>query len=296
MKDIQKEEANPSHWFYTSNTLRTRDNTSQDYNYDENNWNKNIFSDSEQNDNFSFTLDVDQDYLNSNENVAEPISPSFSSPHNDDNMTDVNKTVLDNVSENQFQIVQKSNQERIGIEIPQEQVVSISEENEKKNRNQRARKYDTDNMNEKILTFFLKSLLKYVNQKSKKLYPNKYRLRGVSRKFFPEQRWQKNRQNVLNKTVEFYLSLGINEKYTTKEKDINKKTLEILKKKSNSFKTFVTETLENIYNNMFLKENNIDSDGDKMENIFDMNEKEKKKHDHLYIELLEKRARKFTKY
>ena len=293
MKDTQEEEENSSHWF---NTLRTRDKTPQDYNYDENNWNKNIFSDSEQNDNFSFTLAVHQGHENSNENDEESSSPFFNCSKNDDNMTDVNTTVLDNVSENQFQIVQKSNQERIGIEIPQEQVVSISGENEKKNRNQRARKYDTDNMNEKILTFFLKSLLKYVNQKSKKLYPKKYRLRAVSRKFFPEQRWQKNRQNFLNKTVEFYFSLGINEKYTTKEKDINKKTLEILKKKSNSFKTFVTETLENIYINMFLKENNIDSDGDNLENIFDMIEKEKEKHDHLYIELLKKRARKFTKY
>jgi hypothetical protein len=287
MKNTQKEEENSSHRF---NTLKTRDNTPQDYNYDENDCYKNIFSDSEQNDNFSITLEVHQGHKNSNENDEESSSPFFNCSKNDDNMIDVNTTVLNNVSENQFQIVQESNQERIGIEIPQEQVVTISEENKKKNRKR------IDNMNERILTFLLKSLIKYVNQKSKKLYQNKYKFRAVSKNFFHEQRWQKNRQNVLNKPIEFYLSLEINGKYITKEKDINKKTLEILKTKD-SFKTFVTtETLENIYINMFLKENSIDSNGDKMENIFDMIEKEKENHDHLYIELLEESARKFIKH
>ena len=91
--------------------------------------------------------------------------------------------------------------------------------------------------------------------------------------------------------------LEINEKYTTQEKDINKKTLEKLKKKSNSFETFVTETLKNIYTNKFLKENNIDSEEDKMENISDMikREREKKKHEHGYFKKLKKMARKFIK-
>ena len=292
MKDTQEQEANPSYCFYT---LGTRENTPQDYNYDGNNLNENIFYESEQNDNFSFTLEVYQ-FENSNENVAERIPPFISSLQNDDNMTDENKRVPTNVSENQFPIVQESNHERIGDEISHPQEDTISEENEEKNRNQRPRKYDTDNMNEKILTFFLKSLLKYVNQKSKKLYPNKYKFRQPDRKLFLEQKWQKNRQKVLNKTVEFYLSLEINMRYTTQERDINKKTLEKVKKKSDSFETFVTETLENIYNNMFLKENNIDSDGNKMENIFDMIEKEKKKQEHAYIEKLTKIAIKFIEY
>ena len=288
MKDTQKEEGNSSQLF---NTVRTRDNTPQDYNYNEYDSNENIFSVSDQYDNILINPEFHQDYENSNENVEEPFLQNFNSPENYDTLTNVNPTVSSTVQENQFQ---ESNQETIGDEIPQTHN-TISEETKESNRNQRARKYDTDNMNEKILTFFLKSLLKYVNQKSKKLYPNKYKFRTPSRKFFPEKRWQKNRQNVLNKTVEFYLSLEINGKYTTKEKDINKKNLEILKKKS-TFETFVTETFENIYINMFLKENSIDSDGNKMENIFDMIEKEKKNHDHLYIELLEKRARKFIKY
>ena len=281
MKDTQKEEGNSSNWYYN---LKTWDNTQQDYNSGENDLDEGVFDDSEPYYNLLFISEFQQGFENSNDNIAEPILPSVGFSQNDDNTTDVNKTMSSNV-----------NQERNRDEIPRVQEDTISEETEEKDRNQRTRKYDTDNMNEKIMTFFLKSLLKYVNQKSKKLYPNKYRFRQPNRKLFLEQKWQKNRQNVLNKTAELYLFLEINEKYTTQEKDINKKTLEKLKKKSNSFKTFVTETLENIYINMFLKENNIDSDGDKMENIFDMIEKEKEKHEHAYIEKLKKMARKFIK-
>ena len=281
MKDTQKEEGNSSNWYYN---LKTWDNTQQDYNSGENDLDEGVFDDSEPYYNLLFISEFQQGFENSNDNIAEPILPSVGFSQNDDNTTDVNTTMSSNV-----------NQERNRDEIPRAQEDTISEETEEKDRNQRTRKYDTDNMNEKIMTFFLKSLLKYVNQKSKKLYPNKYRFRQPNRKLFLEQKWQKNRQNVLNKTAELYLFLEINEKYTTQEKDINKKTLEKLKKKSNSFKTFVTETLENIYINMFLKENNIDSDGDKMENISDMIEKEKEKHEHAYIEKLTKMARKFIK-
>ena len=262
MKDTQKEEGNSSNWYYN---LKTWDNTQQDYNSGENDLDEGVFDDSEPYYNLLFISEFQQGFENSNDNIAEPILPSVGFSQNDDNTTDVNKTMSSNV-----------NQERNRDEIPRVQEDTISEETEEKDRNQRTRKYDTDNMNEKIMTFFLKSLLKYVNQKSKKLYPNKYKFRQPDRKLFLEQKWQKNRQKVLNKTVEFYLSLEINMRYTTQERDINKKTLEKVKKKSDSFETFVTETLENIYNNMFLKENNIDSDGNKMENIFDMIEKEKK--------------------
>ena len=282
MKDTQEQEANPSYCFHT---LGTRENTPQDYNSSENDLNENIFDDSEPCYNLLFTSEFQQGFENSNDNVAEPILPFVGFSQNDDNTTDVNMKMSSNV-----------NQERNRDEIPRAQEDTISEETEEKDRNQRTRKYDTDNMNEKIMTFFLKSLLKYVNQKSKKVYPNKYRFRQPNRKIFLEQKWQKNRQKVLNKTVEFYLSLEINEKYTTKEKDINKKTLEKLKKKSNSFETFVTETLKNIYTNKFLKENNIDSEEDKMENISDMIKKEKEKHEHAYIEKLTKTAIKFIEY
>ena len=282
MKDTQKEEGNSSNWYYN---LKTWDNTQQDYNSGENDLDEGVFDDSEPYYNLLFISEFQQGFENSNDNIAEPILPSVGFSQNDDNTTDVNKTMSSNV-----------NQERNRDEIPRAQEDTISEETEEKDRNQRTRKYDTDNMNEKIMTFFLKSLLKYVNQKSKKLYPNKYRFRQPNRKLFLEQKWQKNRQNVLNKTAELYLFLEINEKYTTQEKDINKKTLEKLKKKSNSFETFVTETLKNMYTNKFLKENNIDSDGDKMENISDMIEKEKEKHEHAYIEKLTKTAIKFIEY
>lgn len=200
----------------------------------------------------------------------------------------------------------KTNEDKNNSNFPQleeNKTDEIKKENLTDEIKKERRKFDLDDMRNKLLKKFLTFLWEIVNSLSKHfIKKKKYQFKRISGTLFMKKYDKKRlRYEMMSSSIRYYLCQEelTNKRYIIQKYKSHKEIIEILESKGDVFKTFFDSSLEFIYSNMFIKRidsfiwpNNFKINMENMKTLENLLSKEK---DEKYKEKFKEYADRFIK-